>query len=171
MKRKTWLIREAAQSRKCCWSIAYRLNTLNTHFAAHILGWRDLSQTQAAYLQSGQRQEEVMCAQQPHVSWRSGLTYGGEGDKEQRSVKFSVKSCSTPLSSSPDLFFLFSPSFVCTLYMHFSRCSFCAFCDLAVAAYIPSAGTATLLISLHLTVGFSWLKIPSGSNTSPEQVN
>lgn len=87
MKRKTWIIREAAQSRKCCWSIAYRLIALDTYFAAHILGWRHLSDT-LAYLQSDRRQEEVVRTQQPRISQRSGLTYGGEGDKEENSVSF-----------------------------------------------------------------------------------
>ena len=77
------------------------------------------------------------------------------GGQKAKMFQFSVKPCNTPLSSSLDLFFLFSPSFVCALYMHFSFCSFYAFCDLAVAAYIASVETATLLISLHLTVGFS----------------
>lgn len=45
MKMKTWLIPEAAQSRKCCWSIASSLITLNTYFAARIRGWGEPSHT------------------------------------------------------------------------------------------------------------------------------
>lgn len=83
-----------------------------------------------------------------------GLALWKGGGQETKNCQFSVKSCNTALSSSLDLFFLFSPSFVCALYMHFSFCCFCALCDL-VDAYIASTETAKLLVSLHLPVGFS----------------
>lgn len=92
------------------------------------------------------------CCEPPGISsiW---VTYGEEGDKEQKKRLFSVKSSNTAPSSSRHLFFVFSPSLACALY---------GISHSAVPATLPGLPPPRLQL------------VPSpyiGSNTSPEQVN
>lgn len=115
MKMKTWLIPEAAQSRKCCWSIASSLITLNTYFAARIMGWGEPSHT-AAYSQ------QAVSTQPPHGHQYPASPVQGGGKRAKKWCLLSV----TPLNRSHLPSWIFPPSFsslfacTCSHISHFA---------------------------------------------------